>query len=57
MPFEHLHPIVVHFPLVLLLQATVIDAVLAARGGNLSGPGPSRSRDGSRSTWERWQLW
>ena len=40
MPLEHLHPMVVHFPLVLLLQAALIDAVAARRGDDLAGPGP-----------------
>ena len=37
MPLEHLHPMVVHFPLVLLLPAILIDGLVALRGGNLSG--------------------
>ncbi|MBI1207013.1 MAG: hypothetical protein GC191_06955 [Azospirillum sp.] len=35
---EHFHPIVVHFPIVLLLQAAILESVVVVRGGDLDGP-------------------
>ena len=39
MPLEFLHPMIIHFPIVLLLQAAIIDTLVTARGGSLSGTG------------------
>jgi len=35
-PLQHIHPMVVHFPIVLLITAVLLDVVIVARGGNLA---------------------
>ncbi len=39
MPLELLHPMIIHFPIVLLIQAALIDVLVTARGDSLSGAG------------------
>ena len=35
-PLQHIHPMVVHFPIVLLMAAALLDIAIVARGGNLA---------------------
>ena len=37
MPLEHIHPMIVHFPIVLLLLTATLDALNVVRGNDLAG--------------------
>ena len=37
MPLEHIHPMIVHFPIVLLLLAAALDVLNVVRGNDLAG--------------------
>jgi uncharacterized membrane protein len=37
MHFELVHPMIIHFPIVLLIQAALIDVLVVVRGGTLCG--------------------
>jgi len=39
MPIEHIHPMIVHFPIVLLMVAALADLTTLLRGGDLAGSG------------------
>jgi len=39
LPVQHIHPILVHFPIVFFLTLAVLDAVSAARGATVTGRG------------------